>query len=166
MTIISTFPQKKVKTKSFELKIYHKKKQTIIQMKLLNGLFNTQDIPTTVFFLQKLLPNIFTSQCFNDENNTFQEEVEETEIGHLFEHMLLEFLCDDKMKGGYKNVIFSGVTSWNWHKNPRGTFTIMIDAKAQDRFIFSSALKKAVSLLSLFFEENKRFSLALDKIYR
>jgi len=75
--------------------------------------------------------------------------VRRTEIGHLFEHILLEYLCQEKLLKGFDKAIFSGNTQWNWKREPRGMFHIYINMPYSDTDIFPEALKKSISLAKM-----------------
>jgi len=100
-----------------------------------------------VDFLEKNLPGILKNKCFNYENLPFQKEVEKTEIGHLFEHMVLENLCRERVVRGEKNSVFNGSTKWNWKKENRGTFHITIDIGFSEKKILKNALSNTISLM-------------------
>jgi hypothetical protein len=138
----------------YHLTIEYHKSKTLISMQAFSGVETTDDLPAAIRVLKQKLPNIFTSQCFNDQNLSFFEEAQHTEIGHLFEHILLEHLCATKAALGFDMVEFAGVTRWNWHKNPRGSFSIEISANQEDRIIFNEALKKTIHLMNQIFEES------------
>jgi len=133
-------------------------------MTVLGDIVNTRNIPETYTILNKLLPQIFLSKCFNDDRLTFKTEVQRTEIGHLFEHILLEYLCDYKFSKGYKDVVFTGVTNWNWKKDPYGTFHIRVNSAQDDIDIFQKALERTISLVSLIMTNNK--ALPLPEVLR
>lgn len=139
----------------FTLNILFGEKRTKITMTVFGAIVNTRNIPETYTILNKSLPQIFLSKCFNDDKLTFAKEVQCTEIGHLFEHILLEYLCDYKFSKGFKDVVFTGVTSWNWKRDPYGTFHIRINASHDDIDIFQKALKKTISLMSLIMNNNE-----------
>ncbi|OGH41407.1 MAG: hypothetical protein A3H79_02030 [Candidatus Levybacteria bacterium RIFCSPLOWO2_02_FULL_36_8b] len=138
----------------FSLTINKKRLKTLITMKLYTNTINTKDIPYTTFILEKFLPNVLKSVCYNKKKLPFHEEVKKTEIGHLFEHILLEYLCRFKTSKGFKNVEFSGETYWNWRKYPRGTFYITIYAGLQIREILPTALWESSNLLKIIMESN------------
>jgi len=137
----------------FKLFIKRSKTRTLIHMQVLTGVVNTRDIPSTYNILARFLPGILKSKCFNDEKIPFFEEVRETEIGHLFEHILLEYLCQLKITEGADDVVYSGITDWNWYKDPRGLFHITIDSGQDDADIFPIALEKSMTLLNYIMEE-------------
>lgn len=115
-------------------------------MEILAPTVTTGVIPHTYILLKKYLPSILKSKCFNDNNYPFDREVKNTEIGHLFEHILLEYLCMQKMAQGFENPVHNGLTSWNWEKDKRGIFHINIDAGHGNGVILKPALEKSISL--------------------
>lgn len=131
----------------FSLSIEHSRASTKIHMSVMTALVNTRDIPWTLMLLQEQLPSILHSTCYNDDNIPFAIEVQHTEIGHLFEHILLEYLCEEKLRKGYDEVSFSGRTRWNWQEDPYGLFHIIIQMNIADKDIFPIALEKSISLI-------------------
>jgi hypothetical protein len=140
----------------FSLMIQHHFRRTQIVMKLFIPTVNTKDIPWTYSLLQKHLPAILQSICFNEEKLPFSQEVRQTEIGHLFEHILLEYLCQEKLLSGCDEAMFSGRTSWNWERDPWGMFHISIKMHAADTDIFTPALEKSIALLKLIISNSTR----------
>lgn len=106
----------------------------------------TTDMPYIGKLLQKELPTILRSQCFNEKNMPFYKEVLSTELGHLFEHILLEYLCIGKINVGFDEAIFSGITKWDWNKDPYGTFHIELSMEHEDQIFLQSALQKTIRL--------------------
>lgn len=131
----------------FSFDIHSYSKTTKINMKLLTPFVTTEDVPAVSSILKKRLPSIMRSRCFNENNYSFSKEVKNTEIGHLFEHIILEYLSDLKYKTGTKNPVYNGLTRWNWVKEEKGVFHIEIDAGFEDKEIFSIALQKSTELL-------------------
>lgn len=133
-------------TANFSLEVNYGKSATQIMLKMLNKVICTSNLPSTCTILEKLLPTIYTSTCYNDNNLPFSQEVLNTETGHLFEHILLEYLCIEKLSQGYDDAIYEGVTTWDWNKYKFGTFYIDIKISNQESNIFLSALQKAINL--------------------
>jgi hypothetical protein len=106
----------------------------------------TADYPELKTVLSKYLPTIYNSECFNEKNFSFSEESKNTEAGHLFEHILLEFLCIEKVKEGCEEATFEGKTSWNWSEDKPGTFHINVKVGLEDLEVFSKALKESLGL--------------------
>lgn len=115
-------------------------------MKLNTLAVNTRHIPNITMLLQFHCPTVLTTRCFNERNLPFRQEVKATEIGHLFEHVLLEELCINKIDCGSKAVVFNGRTNWNWVKEPRGLFHITIDASYSDQLVFLTALSRTIEI--------------------
>lgn len=132
----------------YSLEVDHKKQSTELTMSLTIPTINTRYIPLTFTILKKSLPSIFDSMCFNDDKLPFIKEVKATEVGHLFEHVLLEYLCEEKLSCGFSDVEYSGETKWNWREDPRGTFHITISRTENDQDIFTAALAKTIKLVN------------------
>lgn len=136
------------KTNFFTLRIQLCSSFTTIDMEFLTPIINTVDLPHTKKILKKHLPTVLESKCFNTDYLPFSQEVKRTEIGHLFEHILLEYLCFSKLDHGFKKASYSGETSWNWRLENRGIFHISIDVGKTDATIFFGALKPTVDLIN------------------
>lgn len=130
----------------FTMTIKWEKKKICIDM-FVSSHITTRTLPHVYKTLSLYLPSILTSTCFNDKDLPFSQEVQETETGHLFEHILLEYLCKEKINAGATHAVFSGNTYWNWQQDDYGTFHITIDAQKKDRKYLFFALEQSVSLL-------------------
>ncbi|HVT01274.1 MAG TPA: hypothetical protein VHE53_03535 [Patescibacteria group bacterium] len=119
---------------------------TKIKMNCLTPVVNTRQLPSSHKILREELPSIFNSKCFNDQDNPFIEEAKRTELGHLFEHVMLEYICMGKIEKGLKRVSVSGVTDWNWKREPFGTYNITLRVGKIDQTIIDEALKKTITL--------------------
>lgn len=115
---------------------------------MLIPLLTTKAIPQTLSILKRRLPTIFLSKCFNDNKYSFLREAKNTEIAHLFEHILLEYLGILKRGNGRVRYVHNGVTWWNWVEEARGVFHISIDVGEGDKMYFEIALQKSLDLLS------------------
>lgn len=128
-------------------------KDTGIKMKLFTNYVTTESLPNTYEALQKFLPSVLDSKCFNDEDLIFNEEVKTTEIGHLFEHILLEYLTKLKLFYDNEDISFSGTTSWDWNRDEHGVFHIRINAGLREAHIFEEALEKSIKLMNKIISE-------------
>lgn len=146
----------------YTLSVLPSTRQTTIVMKLLIPQVNTRDFPHTTEQLKVALPSIFRSMCYNDERLTFEQEVKQTEVGHLFEHILLEYLCLLKLERGFISATYEGVTNWNWVRDPRGTFHITIKATKKDYALFSDALQKTITLMNTILVQNISYALSTE----
>ena len=126
---------------AYRYTINPKDKHTQINLQMASRPFHTAGIPQTAAILQEHLPRIFQAECFNSRNLPFAKELKKTELGHLYEHILLEYLCMDKVKKGFPEATYSGVTTWDWMRNPPGSFQIYINESMKTPW-FNSALKK------------------------
>lgn len=134
----------------FTLAHQQEEENTLLTMTLNTPFVDTTEIPLTSEILNKYLPSIFRSKCFNDKNLPFHKEVASTEIGHLFEHILLEFLTERKRRS------FKGITEWNWTRDRKGTFHITIDLLEKESKLLPEALQKSIELLALILETRLR----------
>jgi hypothetical protein len=135
-------------TDHYSLNLQQRKTRIRITMKLFGNVVNTKTIPHTVKILKKALPSVLHTQCFNDEGLPFVKEVKKTEIGHLFEHILLEYLCLLKLASGRKIATFKGNTNWNWERDTWGTFHITINAGEKDAHLMPQAMDASIKLLN------------------
>lgn len=136
------------KSNYFKLDISIGKYNTKIEMVMLVNILSTGKLPFTCQMLETYCPGVLLTRCFNDGNLPFKEEVKDTEIAHLFEHILLQNLYQIKTSQGYRNVIYKGDTSWNWKLEKRGLFHIYLSANKKDMDIFEEALEKTIVLVN------------------
>lgn len=134
-------------TDFFETSISPKRKKSIIIMKLWTQQMTTLKLPEVTQILKENLPSIFSSICYNEKNFPFQKEMQNTEIGHLYEHILLEYIAQLHFKERGDQPEFIGVTSWDWKKNPRGTFEIEINIGVRDKEILLKSMKLTDALI-------------------
>ncbi len=139
----------------FSLAIIQKQTRTKIIMDLLYNQINTKEIPFIEDLLKENLPSVLAATCYNDLDLPFDEEVRNTEIGHLFEHILLEYLCQNRLAKGAKRATFSGRTKWNWTRDPFGRFHIHLTCGKKDADILPVALEQTVSLMKVLLAYNK-----------
>jgi Cyanophycin synthase-like N-terminal domain len=133
----------------FSLSIVQKRTRTTIVMDVLHHYISTEEIPMITDVLQKNLPSILGSTCYNDLDLPFHEEVQQTELGHLFEHILLEYLCQYKIAKGARRATYTGRTTWNWVRDPFGRFHIYLTCGRKDADILPIALEQTVSLMKI-----------------
>lgn len=140
---------KKIFYQSSQLSLFAQveKEKTIMTLQMFTPVLYTHDIANTVSFLQTFFPSVLHTECFNDQNLPFAQEAKSTEIGHLFEHILLEQLCMIKMQSGFDSAVFNGRTRWNWEKDTVGIFHIFVDVGERDVIFLTPALEKTVRLI-------------------
>ncbi len=151
-------------TDYFSSHVRHTKTKTLIIMRVFTKDVHTGKMLYTLPLLKQLLPTILKSTCFNEGNIPFKVEVMRTELGHLFEHILLEYLCQLKLSKGHKEVMFSGTTDWNWNKYPRGTFQISISVGKEDLDIFPEAFYRTATLFKLIMEKHMQNSSSIASV--
>lgn len=144
----------------FSLAIIQKQTKTQIIMDLLYTHLNTEELPTLIECLEKNLPSVLSAICYNDQGLPFHEEVRNTEIGHLFEHILLEYLCQHKLAKGARRATFAGRTKWNWTRDPLGRFHIHLSCGRKDADILPPALEKTVNLMKIILGYNQMILIA------
>jgi len=126
-----------------------KPNKALFIMSLKNPHVTTRAYPETFTFLKQNFAPVLETKCFNAQHLPFTQEVKDTEIGHLFEHLLLSFLTLHKRAAGEKNTLFRGVTSWDWTKEPFGTFHITIYLDTADQKYVKGALSQSIILTRL-----------------
>ena len=146
----------------FSLAIIQKQTRTKIIMDLLYNQVNTEEIPFIIDLLKENLPGVLATTCYNDMDLPFDEEVSHTEIGHLFEHILLEYLCQHKIKKGARRATYAGRTTWNWVRDPFGRFHIHLSCGKKDADILPLAIEQTVSLMKLILGYNQKPLFLLD----
>ena len=139
----------------FSLSITQRKKSTRIVMQLMSQEVNTETIPMIVDLLEEYLPAVLETTCYNENNLPFHLEVRNTEFGHLFEHILLEYLCQLKIAKGAPQATYVGRTKWNWYRDPKGRFHINLSCGQRDSDILPQALDKTVALMQTILAYNQ-----------
>ena len=105
--------------------------------------FTTEGRPHIPRILFKLLPQMATQHCFNDDGLSFRREAQATEIPHLFEHLIIEI--QDQVRRGI-GAPLSGETSWNWTVDPRGLFYVTVDY--DNEMVALGAIRLAESVIN------------------
>lgn len=129
-----------------DISLKYKAKKMVIALYIPQKQVTTHTMPFVKSILQRKLPSILLSTCFNNNNLPFSQEVEATELGHLFEHILLEYLCLEKLSLGVEEASFSGVTTWDWNRKKYGTFSITCTLNTNDFLLVSPAMNKTIRL--------------------
>lgn len=153
--ILRTFAMNKITVQNsrilqnpyFSLSLKQKKNEAKITMRLLIEEVTTQRFPKTYSLLEKILPSIYQHKCFNGEELPFSQEVLNTELGHLFEHVLMEYLHQLKKEKGFSDTKITGETIWDWSKEKRGIFHIVITSKEGESSLLKIALEKTTRLI-------------------
>jgi hypothetical protein len=139
-----------IKTPYYSLNIKSSAKNWVINGSLFDVPDNTCHLPHTFDLLAQELPCILSATCFNPKNLPFSIELKQTEVGHLLEHILLEYLCEEKINfGACNSATFDGFTTW--YVDDPSEFKITIEKTAKDNIYFIRALNQSVSLLTKIF---------------
>lgn len=136
-------------SKYFSIELIDCSKTALLKMEMTQPYFNSFSFPQTIVILRQFLPQIFTHLCFNTKDLPFYQEACQTELGHLFEHILLEHLRQLKIKAGFENPIYKGETCWNWNLEKEGTFHIEINTGREDLTILQLAVERSIILMDL-----------------
>jgi hypothetical protein len=136
----------------FSLHITKHSRNVAIVMESLTTFLTTYDMPHITNLATEYIPDIFLTDCFNYDNAPFSEEIKNTEVAHLFEHILLTVLYSMQAKRGNISASYNGVTTWNWQKEKRGIFHITISLWNDDFSLFPIALKKSIDILERLYQ--------------
>lgn len=126
MVYLSELPTIEYKSNSFSLNIKLSQSDLRIVMLLYSLPLSTKNLTRTNHILKSELPTIYSNRCYNQDNLSFFEEVKNTEIAHLFEHILMEKIFQSLNPSSSSDDSIAGKTSWNWEKEPIGKFHIQL----------------------------------------
>lgn len=82
-----------------------------------SGPLRTSQVPGLVDSVRGLLPGVFRHRCTSPGSGLFASEAPDTEIAHLFEHMVLELMV---MAGSPRTL--EGRTDWDFPRDGSGVF--------------------------------------------
>lgn len=99
-------------------------------------LYSSQ-VPRIAERLLRTLPSLAEHRCQNRHGLPFVEELEDSELGHVFEHVVLELLAD-------RGIYTRGQTTWNWDRDPIGTYQITVSTGKRHAVKESLLLAQAV----------------------
>ena len=139
----------------YSLSVSFLNKRSLIELNMPENLMYSSACPETFALLSSLEPKVLSTKCYNYLGIPFHEEVKQTEMGHLFEHILLEYLCQESIKAGAACAHFRGTTSWNWKKDPRGIYHIVISGHTGQE-LFRHALARTILLFETILSSSQR----------
>ncbi|MDO9557084.1 MAG: hypothetical protein Q7J82_05825 [Coriobacteriia bacterium] len=84
----------------------------------------------------ELLPGLKQHMCDNAQGITFAEEIADTEVPHLFEHVVIELMTRAGSPRGLK-----GETQWDFNRDGHGTFRVSFEY--DDDLVCLGAIKTA-----------------------
>jgi hypothetical protein len=96
----------------------------------------------------ELLPGLARHSCENDTGKTFPEELADTEVAHLFEHVTLELMAE----AGSPRTL-RGETTWDFERDGRGTFHVSLECDDERRC--RHAVKAATAVVRAAIEGGK-----------
>ena len=102
----------------------------------------TSQVPNLPRHLFRLLPRMRRHTCYNDCGKKFHQECRETEIAHLFEHIILELQLQAQQE---PSDILRGETAWDWHIDPKGRYHVSVDY--QNELLAFGAIRLAERVL-------------------
>ena len=110
---------------------------------------STRHAPHIPKLLFKLFPHLARHRCDNDNGYTFRRECRETEIPHLFEHLIIE------LQGQAQRIsTLRGETEWNWRVDPRGRFHVHVEY--DNEILVLAAIRAAERIINAL--DDKRLS--------
>lgn len=143
------------KSKNFIISSYQKKGEIVLFFLSRTKIISTKKLPRVVNTIEKVLPSVFNNTCYNDQGKCFKDEVKNTETAHLLEHLIIEFMVQKEKSKGNKTTI-RALTSWNWNKNPFGSFKITIKASQIASRSFEDSFQASISLLEKILDQANR----------
>ncbi|MDX1932905.1 MAG: hypothetical protein SFU56_09900 [Capsulimonadales bacterium] len=105
--------------------------------------FLTSQMPHITRGLFRLIPRLASHTCHNGKGKSFRQECRNTEIPHLFEHLIIELQlmaqqnADDHLRGE---------TEWNWQQDPYGRFHVTVEY--QDEMLAIGSIRLAERILA------------------
>lgn len=102
--------------------------------------FLTSQVPHLPTMLFRLFPRLAQHKCDNGLGLSFRQECRETEIPHLFEHLIIELQSQAQPAD-----VLRGETQWNWRVDPRGHFHVFVDY--ENELLAVGAIRLAERLL-------------------
>jgi hypothetical protein len=145
-------------TKFYSVTLSTFERKTQIVMHFNTPQVTTHAMPHVARILKSDLPSIYAAKCFNEFNLPFSQEMNATELGHLYEHILLEYLADLTLQHKKVDREYSGITEWNWKTQKKGTFYISVDIGLKDRSILLLGLARANHLIEKILTQSSNIS--------
>ncbi|HEY8108637.1 MAG TPA: hypothetical protein VIF43_01355 [Patescibacteria group bacterium] len=115
-------------------------RHTRITIRFHHSLYSSQ-VDQLRAHLLDMLPSLREHLCYNRSGLPFTEELEDTELGHVFEHVMLAIL-------ERRGLCASGQTTWNWRRDPIGTYHVTI-ATGKKHLVKESVLVAQAILTNL-----------------
>lgn len=100
------------------------------------GMMRTSSIPGLAQRMLEVLPTLETHRCDNPDGRPFAEEIADTEVPHLFEHIIMEIMA---LSGSPRTL--KGQTRWDFRRDGRGIFRVSVEY--DDDLVCLGAIKLA-----------------------
>ncbi len=113
-------------------------RHTRLTVRFRHHLYSSQ-VPNLAKTLFQMLPSLREHLCYNRNGLPFAEELTDTEMGHVFEHVMLAVLQQ-------RGLHARGQTTWNWQRDSVGTFHVTINTGK--RLLVKESLLIAQALLT------------------
>jgi hypothetical protein len=124
------------------------KKFWLLQFNISPQFCSTSQFPQLSNDLRVLLPEIMVAQCDNAKDLPFCEELKETQTAHLFEHMVLEYLCKLRLRCGFGEASYEGRTFWDTLIATGENSLIAISRHGESKQEFAEAVTLSQQLLT------------------
>ncbi|MCX8007345.1 MAG: hypothetical protein N3B11_04420 [Coriobacteriia bacterium] len=82
----------------------------------------TSSIPGLAERVREILPTLEMHLCDNPSGRSFAEELADTEVPHLFEHVVMEIMA---LAGSPRTL--RGQTRWDFKRDGKGVFRISVE---------------------------------------
>ena len=96
-----------------------------------------------------VLPTLATHECENDEGRSATEELADTELPHVLEHVALDLLHRAGVRGTLR-----GETTWDFSRDGAGVFRVTIDGA--DEMPAEAAVESAAQFVGWFTGDRAR----------
>lgn len=107
----------------------------------------TSQIPKLAGLISKKMPRLKHHICDNEDDYSFNQELLDTELAHVFEHALIDIIGQHD----HEVDVLRGLTSWDWHKMPRNTY--IVSTYYTNRKTFFLALVETEHIISGLLQE-------------
>lgn len=120
----------------------------LLQFSVNSDYCSTSQFPALQSDMRTLLPEILVAECDNPNKLPFYEEMQSTQTAHLYEHMVLEYLCKLKLKKGAREASYEGRTFWDATQPTGEESTIAVSRQGESKSQFLQAVRLSSQLLT------------------
>ncbi len=138
----------KLATQHFSVRAKLNNKQTKMHFRIRSNKVSTASFPKTVEILKKVYPEVLRTNCYNEQGLPFEKEVMNTELAHLFEHILIQKLAYKRYERSGIDKQYSGETEWCCDEDPAKSYSINLNANTEDIDVFPEALTESTKLVN------------------